>query len=285
MVKAREGTPGESEVAAMPETTTKPRRKRRRRNSIKVEDIIAGAFEVARRTSLDQLSMPALAEYLDAGVTSIYWYFRKKEDLLNAMTDEAVDKFVRMMPEVREEDSWQHTLTAFFRAQRAIHREDEILSDLLMIRTSTYSHAATHRIMEMVEAVVAKLVAGGFTPDNAVLAYNAIGVYTRGSIVHERLLRLSNAATLDPARQRRITDWSAMPVLDGVIDRYALAGTSEEDFEFGVARLISGFEVLLSEQGKPARTVASRFAPAQDAATDSAPRAGSRLGGWRRRRA
>ncbi len=34
-----------------------------------------------------------LAKHLDVGVTSIYWYFRKKDDLLNAMTDRALGQY------------------------------------------------------------------------------------------------------------------------------------------------------------------------------------------------
>ena len=239
----------------MPKTEAKVTRKRRQRGSINSDDIVAGAFALAQRISLDQMSMPLLAENLDVGVTSIYWYFRKKEDLLNAMTDVAADKFVRMMPEVRAEDSWQETLTARLRAERDLFREDEILSDLLFIRTSTYSRAATHRVMELVEVMVAKLITGGFTPDNAVMAFCAADLYTRGSIITDRILRVANAPTTNTARQRRMTDWSQLPVLDGLVDRHTLSGTSDEDFEFGVARLIAGFEQLLREQdGQPGKT-------------------------------
>ncbi len=242
-------------------------RKRRQRNSINAEEIVGGAFEVARRTSLDQLSMPILAEHLGVGVTSIYWYFRKKEELLNAMTDIAVDKYLRLTPEIRADDTWQNTLSSHFRAQREIHHEDEVLSDLLFIRTSTYSREAARRTMELVESVVAKLVADGFTPDNAMMVYSAIGVYTRGSIIHERILRLANAPTIDAARQRHMTDWSHLPVLDGLIDRHPISGTSDEDFEFGIARLICGFEVLLREQSQRPRKTSRGSTAARGAMT------------------
>lgn len=259
----------------MPRTDDEGPRKRRPRGSINAQEILAGAFEVARGSSLDQLSMPNLAEHLGLSVTSIYWYFRKKEDLLDAMTDLAADTYLRLLPEVRAEETWQHTLAAHFRAQREIHGEDEILSDLLFIRPSRYSPETARRSMEAVEAVVAKLVADGFTPDNALLAYNAAGVYARGSIMQDRVLRLAHAPTTDTARQRRMMDWSGTPVLDGLVDRHPLAGTGEEDFEFGLARLISGFEVLLSEQGSAGASEASaRTArrPKAPAARRSAPR-------------
>ena len=203
-------------------------RKRRQRNSINAEEIVGGAFEVARRTSLDQLSMPILAEHLGVGVTSIYWYFRKKEELLNAMTDIAVDKYLRLTPEIRADDTWQNMLSSHFRVQREIHREDEVLSDLLFIRTSTYS---------------------------------------RGSIIHERILRLADAPTIDAARQRHMTDWSHLPVLDGLIDRHPISGTSDEDFEFGIARLICGFEVLLRVQSQRPRKTSRGSTAARGAMT------------------
>lgn len=70
-----------------------PKRKRRERGAISVEEILSGAFDVAAAVSIDNLSMPQLAKHLDVGVTSIYWYFRRKDDLLDAMTDRALDEY------------------------------------------------------------------------------------------------------------------------------------------------------------------------------------------------
>lgn len=235
----------------MPRAAAKVSRRRRQRGSINAEEIIAGAFDVARRVTLDQLSMPALAEHLDVGVTSIYWYFRKKEDLLNAMTDAAVDIYIQQVPPVPDDEPWPRVLHAFFRDSRAAYRKDPVLSDLILIRTSTYTPDATRRLFELEEAILGRLVEAGFTPDNALMVFNAASVYTRGMIIHDRILRLSNTPTLDD-RQRRITDWTAMPLLGGLVDRHPFAGTTDEDFEFGMACLISAFEALLREQDNTA---------------------------------
>jgi AcrR family transcriptional regulator len=231
----------------VPKAAPKAIRRRRQRGSINAEEIIAGAFEVARRESLDQLSMPALAEHLGVGVTSIYWYFRKKDDLLNAMTDVAIDTIVQKMPPLPDDQPWQDVLYNHWRHSRDVHRNDQILTDLLLIRTSTYTRYATRRVFELEEAVIRMLVNAGFTAENALMVYNATSIYLRGMIVNERLLRLSDAPTLDD-RQRRIADWSALPLLESLVDRHPLAGTTDEDFAFGMARLISGFEALLREQ-------------------------------------
>jgi AcrR family transcriptional regulator len=230
--------------------TTEPRterRNRRQRGSISAEEIVRGAFDVASGISLDRLSMPNLAEHLDVGVTSIYWYFRKKEDLLNAMTDIAVDNFQHELPALDPAD-WQGSLRLHFAEQRRIMREDPTLLDLLLIRTSSYSKDATRRVFEVTEELVSILMKHGFTPDNALRVYNTISVYTRGIIIHDRVLRLSNAPTLDLTRQPRMADWTTMPILASMVDRYSFSGTFDEDFEFGLDRLICGFERLLAEQ-------------------------------------
>jgi AcrR family transcriptional regulator len=235
------------EEVTVPKAAPKAVRRRRQRGSINSEEIISGAFEVARRESLEQLSMPALAEHLGVGVTSIYWYFRKKDDLLNAMTEVAVDAYIQEMPPLKDGLPWQEFLYKRFHDSREAHLNDPILSDLLLIRTATYTRYATRRVFELEEDMIGRLVEAGFTTENAFMAYNAASIYVRGMIIHDRILRLSDTPTLDD-RQRRIADWSSMPLLESQIDRHSLAGTTDEDFEFGMARLISGFEALLSEQ-------------------------------------
>jgi hypothetical protein len=78
-------------------------------------------------------------------------------------------------------------------------------------------------------------------------------VYTRGIAIHDRVLRLSHTPTLDVERQRKMTDWSGLPILESLVDEFPLAGTTDEDFVFGLERLISGFEGLLAEQPDPPR--------------------------------
>ena len=111
-------------------------------------------------------------------------------------------------------------------------------------------------------AVVRRLVDAGFTTENALMVFNAASIYTRGMTIHDRILRLSDAPTLDE-RQRRIADWSTMPLLESQIDRHPLAGTTDEDFEFGIARLISGFEALLRDQDTKPPAATSKPGPAR----------------------
>ena len=236
-----------------------PRRSRRQRGSISAAEIVQGAFDVARGISLDKLSMPNLAEHLDVGVTSIYWYFRKKEDLLNAMTDVAVDNYIRALPDVSNQP-WQEALRQHFTELRVVFQKDQTLCDLIMIRTSTYSKEATRRVFEVVESLLELMIAQGFTPEDAFQCQATASVYARGMIIHDRILKLSNAPTLEDGRQSRMIDWSSMPILAALVDQYSLTGTGDEDFQFGLDRLICGFESLLAQRRR-GRAPAQRRRP------------------------
>ena len=101
----------------MANTASAPTRRRRDRGSINVDEILYGAFEVAAQVSIDNLSMPLLAKHLDVGVTSIYWYFRRKDDLLNAMSDRALERFEFTAPSI-DASNWRESLRNHARTMR-----------------------------------------------------------------------------------------------------------------------------------------------------------------------
>ncbi len=115
----------------MAKQATAEKRQRRERGSINPDDIIKGAFELAEEVGIDNLSMPLLGKHLGVGVTSIYWYFRKKDDLLNAMTDRALKQYVFATPYVEAKD-WRETLRNHARTMRKTFLGNPILCDLIL---------------------------------------------------------------------------------------------------------------------------------------------------------
>ena len=70
---------------------------------------MTAAFElVAGDDGVDGLSMPRLARHLRVGVTSLYWYFRSKDELMSALTEEAADRLYQMLPDYRERPWDEH---------------------------------------------------------------------------------------------------------------------------------------------------------------------------------
>ncbi|MGV0718175.1 TetR family transcriptional regulator [Mycolicibacterium sp. XJ662] len=169
----------------MAKNASVPDRKRRDRGSISPDEIINGAFEVAAEVSIDNLSMPQLAKHLDVGVTSIYWYFRRKNDLLDAMTDRALQRFKFTAPSI-DASNWRTSLRQHAHTMRRRFRDDPIMCDLVLIR-GQFGSQAVHGALQKIEQPLAALVQAGLTPQQAVEIYGAISVHIRGSVVLERL--------------------------------------------------------------------------------------------------
>lgn len=184
----------------MAKQATADKRQRRERGSINPDDIISGAFELAEEVSIDNLSMPLLGKHLGVGVTSIYWYFRKKDDLLNAMTDRALSKYVFATPYVEASD-WRETLRNHARLMRKTFMGNPILCDLILIRAALSPKAARMGAQEM-EKAVSNLVEAGLSPEDAFDTYSAVSVHVRGSVVLQRLYEKTSRRISDPAPSR-----------------------------------------------------------------------------------
>ncbi|KUI00879.1 TetR family transcriptional regulator [Mycobacterium sp. IS-3022] len=169
----------------MPATTPGKTRARRDRGSISADEILNGALEVAAEVSIDNLSMPQLAKHLGVGVTSIYWYFRRKDDLLDAMTDRALQRFEFTVPTISA-SNWRESLRDHALTMRRQFRADPILCDLVLIR-GHYGHRAIHGALQKLEQPIGALIEAGLSAEQAVETYGAISVHIRGSVVLERL--------------------------------------------------------------------------------------------------
>ncbi|MFE6862206.1 TetR/AcrR family transcriptional regulator [Nocardia sp. NPDC057668] len=163
------------------------KRRRRERGSLNPDDIIDGAFELAEQVSIDGLSMPLLGKHLDVGVTSIYWYFRRKDDLLNAMTDRAVRRYIFALPfPFVDAADWRATLGNHARAMRRTFLANPIMCDLILVRSALSQHAAQLGA-EQVERTVASLVQAGLSVEDAFGTYSAVNLHVQGSVVLQRL--------------------------------------------------------------------------------------------------
>src|SRR2546429_4120091 len=106
---------------ATPDAVT-PARTRRARGSLSAETILDAAEQIVDRDGLHALSMPALARELGSGVTSIYWYFRSKDELVVALADRVEQHLYARLPPVGD-GPWDDELVAYFSAYRDLmHR-------------------------------------------------------------------------------------------------------------------------------------------------------------------
>lgn len=223
---------------AKPATTAK--RPRRERGSINPDDIITGAFELAEQVSIDNLSMPLLGRHLGVGVTSIYWYFRKKDELLNAMTDRALREYVFATPYV-EADDWRETLANHARSMRTTFMGNPILCDLILIRSALSPRAAKVGEQE-VEKAIDSLVEAGLPRREAFDVYSAVSLHVRGSVVLHRLYE-----------KNRDADHDVHPLEDTI----RIGTADDHNFEFGLQCILERAERLIAD-ARPAAKARSK---------------------------
>jgi AcrR family transcriptional regulator len=220
--------------------------KRRPRGSLDVEDIITGAFELAGDVSISGLSMPVVARHLGVPLTSIYWHFRKKEDLLNAMTDRAIKQYHFTTP-FEGGGAWQDGLRNHFRKMRQVFQENPVLCELILMRSGELSPEATHASVDNMENVVRTMVNdAGFKPDDALTVYLALSAHSRGTAMIECL----NAGSQQAGRRRVTGVTTAHPLLNQLETK----GHTIDDveFEFTLDAIIERAERVLTSA--PTRT-------------------------------
>jgi AcrR family transcriptional regulator len=223
---------------------------RRPRGTLNRADIIAAAFElVAGEDGVDGLSMPRLARHLAVGVTSLYWYFRGKDDLMAALTEEAADRLYRMLPDYRGRP-WDEHLVRYFRDFRRVFLDNPAVCDLIVLRApmEARSPEATRRFFALLEREISALVDAGFPVRDAVDAYMTLSVYTRGCVLNERLF-LAVEEQLErggDGMPQPDVDPDSFPVMAEAAKYWAPSFATEEKFEVGVGLIIDGLRGRLA---------------------------------------
>lgn len=238
----------------MAKPATAEKRVRRERGSINPDDIINGAFQLAEEVGIDNLSMPLLGKHLGVGVTSIYWYFRKKDDLLNAMTDRALKQYVFATPYIEAKD-WRETLRNHARTMRKTFLGNPILCDLILIRSALSPRAAKAGALE-VEKAIQSLVEAGLSPEDAFDTYSTMSVHVRGSVVLQRLYDKNRQATGGPGdfEEAMVIDPETTPLLAQVTNEGHRIGASDENnFEYGLTLILDHAARLIEQPSKAKR--------------------------------
>lgn len=242
-----------------------PPRKRRARGSVEPEKIIDGAFEIASERGLDNLSMPDLAAHLDVGVTSIYWYFRSKEELLRQMGTRAVREIQDRLPRPDDRDpaEWREFMIEHTRTDREIHRDANLYTELAIIRLSTYGRRSTKLAFERIEAILGFLVAAGFERASAWHVMSTFSVYIRGFILAE-YHRAVNSTPPEGLTQLSLLPPEGMPLMSELVahDGIIIDMTGDDALTAALDLIADGAEGLLR------RDIAARAGASAD---ESAP--------------
>lgn len=218
---------------------------RRARGSISPDEIIAGAFDVANEKSLSGFSMPMLAKHLGVGVTSIYWYFRKKEDLLDAMADRANGEYHAATPFVGATD-WKDALRRHFRRMREAFREQPVLIELTLLRPypRPVDHSSMQATADKLDSMIGAMVEVGFSAEDALEIYLSLLAHVCGAamVAHQGIF-----TTYDGGLPSGTADENAsVPLLNSLAAKgHRIEDVEDTTFDFTLEAILAYAERTL----------------------------------------
>jgi AcrR family transcriptional regulator len=208
------------------------------RGTLSADQIVVAACDLTSQVGLQGFSMPQVAKHLGVGVTSVYWHFRSKDDLLSALADRVTAEFYAGLDDGASLVGEDRVLY-YFRTFWIRLRENPLWREVFIShfrRTVSSSPEASLRAAHVHHRQVLRMVDAGLTLEAAANAHTILSAYTRGYVLVEHLRLLDTvSAVLNP-------DVSMVPGLEsyGRV-RAALAATEPDDtFETGLKALWRG---------------------------------------------
>jgi AcrR family transcriptional regulator len=221
-------------------------RPRRARGSLSDHAILDAAYRLIEHNGFDALSMPALAKALHSGVTSIYWHFRSKADLLEALVDRAAGEVCASLPEPGG-GSWEHEAERYYIAYREQLRCRPVYLELLthdpgMVASRSDVAAARHGRDETELAI---FTGRGVDRGRADRLRSACLTYLRGYVIVEHGMRVESRDG-DPGDggEMRVAftrlDPATYPVLHDLADPGLFLPADDQQFVIGLRLLLRG---------------------------------------------
>lgn len=140
------------------------------------DKIVAEALLLLNEIGLDRLTTRALAARLGVAQPALYWHFKNRRDLLDAMNDAMMAKFIDA-PLPPADMRWQDYLFAMGQRFR---------QGLLAYRDGARVHAGTPGNPQLLETSLTVLTRAGLPLDMALQLNVAIGSYTVGWVLEEQ---------------------------------------------------------------------------------------------------
>lgn len=154
------------------------------------DKIVEAALLLLNEIGLDRLTTRALAARLGVAQPALYWHFKNRRDLLDAMNDAMMAKFAAAPPPPAGLP-WQDYLFAMGQQFRL---------GLLAYRDGARVHAGTPANAQLLETSLMVLTQAGLPLDLALQLNVAIGSYTVGWVLEEQAEpRTPTSSTSDPA--------------------------------------------------------------------------------------
>lgn len=220
------------------------------------DKIVKAALQLLDEVGLDKLSTRTLADWLGVKSPALYWHFKSKSALVDAMAQAMLRDASWPDPPVPGDDTavWLADRGRAFRRALLAHR------DGARVHAGTRPSPAQ---LSTINAQVAALTAAGFTPTDAARAALAVSRYTIGWVLEEqaRAERPPTTDTAKPAKRAARADTaSTASTADDLEDFPDLAAAldvleqrdPDTDFDFGLTALTAGLSAAAQATKRPA---------------------------------
>lgn len=205
------------------------------------EALTAAGLAVLRREGLDALSMRKVAAELGVRAASLYYHVQDKEQLLDLLADGLTWDTRRLTGTGDWSDCLRDAAHAYYRHLHANRDTARLMAG---------RRAPGPNLMHLLDAMLGRLHAAGFTDADAALATLLIANYVQGYVLQEQQPKAPVPASGgsgekdDAAAEecRAIAD--TYPNLAGLMAMTA-GGDAYQLFEFGVERIIDGLRTRL----------------------------------------
>jgi TetR/AcrR family tetracycline transcriptional repressor len=194
-----------------------------------VETVVEAAFAVLDKDGLDGLTVRSIAKKLGVQNPALYWHFRSKAEIVDAMALAMLDEAGSAARRPKRWDAFLEESARSFRRTLLAHRDGA----RVMASANLSDPAATRRV----EDALVCLVEAGFEERAALIGIVAVFDYTLGATFEQQA---------DPIRDRRPAR-GAQIGFAATLARIAKKGRFGEDtmFEGGLRLLIDGLRASL----------------------------------------
>jgi TetR/AcrR family tetracycline transcriptional repressor len=203
------------------------------------EDVLRAALQLLNEVGIDALSTRRLAERLGVQSPTLYWHFKSKAALLDAMSA-AVMQESRAIATPGPDEDWQDWLLEDGRSFRRA---------LLAYRDGARLHAGTRpgeAQRGSIEARLGLLCAAGFEPGAATVLMMSVGRFVVGWVLEEQSAQAPDAP---PSSTLQGPDASEYPLLaQGWAE--TVGGDADALFERALRLLIDGARPMAASPRK-----------------------------------
>lgn len=208
------------------------------RKPIARENIVEAAFRILDEDGLAGITLRKVACSLGIRAPSLYWHFKSKQALIDAMADAMIGDVARVIPDGQP---WRQTLLQIGREFRLAFKARR---DGARVYAGTF--LATENVLRVGEASIAALMGAGAPARFAATAAMDLVYYTMGFVIEEQSwpgdgsMEALGEAFMALAEARFPHCWQARDVWSEV--------DFDARFEQGLGLMLDGIELRLSRE-------------------------------------